>query len=231
MQQQPVGWGIMSRRHESLDALLLAETLAMRLCHDIAGQVNAITGAVEVLRDEDGADPEALALAGEAGALLARRVRLARAAWGPAGVPMGLEEWRGLLEALPRRGVTLDLDGVEGGDFAPEAARLALNVLLLAGECLPAGGVIEVAGRPDQDIMVRLHGPRAAWPVGFAGILADPEAAWETLRAAEPARVARVLQGPLTALVAMAAGLRLSLLMGAQAEAAPPLLVGLAPRH
>jgi hypothetical protein len=40
-----------------------------------------------------------------------------------------------------------------------------------------------------------------------------------------------VLQGPLTALVAQAAGLRLSLLMGAQAEAAPPLLVGLAPRH
>lgn len=231
MQQQPEGWGIMSRRHESQDALLLAETLAMRLCHDIAGQVNAITGAIEVLSDEDGADPEALALAGEAGTLLARRVRLARTAWGPAGAAMGLDEWRGLLEGLPRRGVTLDLDGVEGGHFAPEAARLALNVLLLATECLPAGGVVEVAGRPDQDIMVRLHGPRAAWPAGFAGMLTDPEAAWESLRTADPARVARALQAPLTALIAQAAGLRLSVLMAAQAEAAPPLLVGLAPRH
>ena len=83
-----------------MDGLLLAETLAVRLCHDLSGQVNALTGCMEILREE--ADPEALALAGDAADMLARRLRLARAAWGRTGGPMSVAEWRQLAEALAR---------------------------------------------------------------------------------------------------------------------------------
>lgn len=211
-----------------MEALLLAETLAMRLCHDLAGQVNALTGAMEVLREES--DPEALALAGDAADMLARRLRLARTAWGPIGAPMSVDEWCRLAEGLRRRGVSINLHGVDpASHFSGAAARLGLNVLLLAAEALPAGGVIEAAGQPDQDMVVRIHGPRAAWPPGLAAMLADPGPAWDSLRNADPAMGSRRLQAPLTALVAQAAGLRVSLLMGPQAEAAPPLLVGFRP--
>lgn len=231
MQQRPEGWEIVSRRHDPVDPLLLAETLAVRLCHDLSGQVNALTAAIEVLNDESGADPEALALASDAGALLARRLRLARAAWGRTGGPLSVAEWRDLAGALVRRGIAFDLDGVDDtGHFGPGAGRLALNLLILAAEALPAGGVIEVVGHPAHDIMLRIQGPRAAWPAGFAGMLADADAAWDSLRAADRALAAKALQAPLTVLIAQAEGLRISLLMGPAAEAAPPLLVTLAPR-
>jgi histidine phosphotransferase ChpT len=218
-------------RQGDADALFLAETLATRLCHDLSGQVNAMVGAVEVMQ-HDATDPEALGLATDAGDSLVRRLRLARSAWGGLGGPMTVDEWRTLVDGMARRGVRLDLDGVTGsGCFAPAAARLALNVMLLASECLPAGGVIEAAGDPDQDLLVRITGPRAAWPSGLAAMIADPDEAMEILRQADAVSAARSLQASLTAMIAHAGGQRLSFLFSAEAEAAPPLLVGLVPVH
>ena len=42
-----------------------------------------------------------------------------------------------------------------------------------AGAAGGRGGIIEAAGQPDQDIVVRIRGPRAAWPGGLAAMLAD----------------------------------------------------------
>lgn len=222
----------MNVQQDSRDLLFLAETLATRLCHDLSGQVNAIAGAAEELRDTSPPDRDAIDLANDAAEALVSRLRLARAAWGRLGGPMGVDEWRALAAIMPRRGVKLDLDGVAGdGFFAPAAARLGLNVLLLATEALPAGGVVEVAGQPDQDIVVRIHGPRAAWPTGLAGMIADPAAAIEVLRRADGVAAARTMQAPLTVLMAHTSGQRISLLMGPQAEAAPPLLVAFAATH
>ena len=61
----------------------------------------------------------------------------------------------------------------------------------------------------------------ATGPAGFVGLLADPNQAWAMLD--DPAR----LQAPLTALLAQAAGLSMSLLMGATATPAPALLLRL----
>lgn len=222
----------MQGQKDSADALFLAETLATRLCHDLSGQVNALVGAVEVMRDEPSPDPEAIDLANDAGESLVRRLRLARAAWGRGGGPMGMDEWRSLVDFMPRRGVRIDLDGVRpSGSFGPAAARLTLNVLLMATECLPGGGVVEVTGQPEQDLLVRIRGPRAAWPTGLAGMIADPATAVDTLRGADAVVAARTLQAPLTALIAHATGQRISLLLAPRAEDAPPLLVGLSPER
>ncbi|MCC6718406.1 MAG: hypothetical protein IT555_11030 [Acetobacteraceae bacterium] len=220
----------MTGLNNSVDALFLAEVLATRMCHDLAGQVNALVGAVEVMRDEPAPDPEAISLASDASDSLVRHLRLARVAWGRGGMAMGVEEWRGLVDFMPRRGVRIDLSGLpQAGSFAPAAARLSLNVLLMASECLPGGGVIEVAGQPDHDLLVRIRGPRAAWPAGLSGMLADPALAVCSLREADAMSAARALQAPLTALIAHATGQRISLLFGPRDEEAPPLLVGLAP--
>lgn len=225
MQLRSEGRDIVRRHIEPLDALLLAETLANRLCHDLSGQVNALTAATEVLREDANPDPEVLDLACDAGAALARRLRLVRVAWGPPAAALPVEEWKGLAEGVARRGVKLDLGGVEDGAFAPAAARLSLNVLLLAAEALPGGGVIEAAGQPDRDLLVRLHGPRPGWPRGLAAMLADPDAAFAWLREASQDGAARSLQAPLTALISHTTEQRISLLLGAQSEPAPPLLV------
>ena len=51
--------------------------------------------------------------------------------------------------------------------------------------------------------------------------MADPAPAWRAAASAAPRR----LQGPLTALLAHGAGVRLSFAFAADAEAAPPLLL------
>lgn len=220
----------MRRQQEPMDALFLAETLAARLCHDLSGQVNALVGAVEIMREDAGPDSDVIGLANEAGEALVRRLRLARAAWGGAGGSMSMTDWRSLVEGMPRRGVQIDLDGISTtGIFAAPAARLSLNVMLLACESLPGGGVVQVAGQPSQDFVVRLHGARAGWPPGFAGMIADPDAALAWLRDSDMMGATRTLQAALTALIAHATGLRINLLLGSHTEDSPPLLVGLAP--
>ncbi len=218
-----------------MDALLLAETLAARLCHDLAGFANALTGAIDELREAPQDPAEALALAQDAGDALVRRLRLVRAAWGglsadDADAPMAFAEWRALAQGITRRGLHLDLDGLlPAPGFTPPAARLMLNLVLLAGEALPAGGVVRLAGRPDQDVVLQIDGPRAAWPTGLAAMLADPAGAVAILRAGDQAGPRHLLQATLTALVAHATGRRVSMLMGPPDVAAPPLLASLAP--
>lgn len=222
----------MRRQQDAVDARVLAEILATRLCHDLSGQVNALAGALEELQVGADLDPEALDLANEAGLALTHRLRLARAAWGRGGGPMSVGECHSLISGMSRRGVRLDLDGLDGrASFAPSAARLTLNVLMLAIESLPGGGLVEVHGQPELDLVVRISGPRAAWPIGLAGMFADPAVAMEELRLDDPVAAARSMQAPLTALIAHATGQRISMLLGPLPEPTPPLLVGLAPLH
>lgn len=209
----------------AVDALLLAETLAARLCHDLAGTANALIGAVEELRDAPDDPAEALALAQDAGDALVRRLRLVRAAWGHGTAAMAVPEWLALAEGATRRGLRLEIDGLDrAAGFSTAGARLMLNLVLLAAEALPAGGTIHLAGHPDQDVVLRIAGPRAAWPAGLAAMLADRAAAAAVLADGGP----RLLQATLTALIAHGSGQRVSMLMGPP-DTVPPLLACLSP--
>ena len=86
--------------------------------------------------------------------------------------------------------------------FPAPVGRLVLNLLLLAADLLPQGGVLRLDGGAG-DLIARLHGPQAAWPAGLIGMLADAATAWQAL--GNP----RTLQAPLTALLARHHGLRL----------------------
>ena len=198
----------------------LAELLATRLCHDLAGPLGGLNMALaEVPRDA-----EALPLALDAMRNLKLRFALLRAAWGEAQPELGAAQLVELARGLPnaaRLQLVIDLRPA-GAVFAPLAGRAALNLLLLAAECLPRGGRLALSGEPGGQMLLSLAGPRAAWPAGFAGLLAEPATAWTALHDADGVRA---LQAPLTVLLAAEAGARGSLLLARVAETAPQLLM------
>jgi histidine phosphotransferase ChpT len=180
-----------------------------------------LAGAVEIARTEPGSAAEALDIAAEAAAGLAARLRLLRAAWAGAGEALDIAALRALCAGLPRH-VWVDLEGVLADRCFPAAsAQVLLNILLLAAESLPKGGVVMLGEAGPDAVLVVPRGQNAAWPPGFAAWMADPAPAWRAIASAAPRR----LQGPLTALLAHAAGTRMSFALAADAEAAPPLLL------
>ena len=209
------------------ETLRLAELLCARLCHDLSGPLGALIGVLEVARGEQ-PDSETLALAEDTAVELAQRLKLLRAAWGHDSDDLDAARLRGFADCLSSsRRVRLDLAGLESDAvFAPPVGRIVLNLVLLAAESLPGGGIVALSGAPADNILVTISGPRAAWPAGFAICLNDETAAWEAILA-DPRR----LQGPLTALLARGLGLRLSMLMPAgamgDAEVSPALLLAL----
>jgi histidine phosphotransferase ChpT len=197
------------------DCLRLAELMCMRLCHDFSGLVGTIDAALD-LAGEDHGDEE-LALAGDAARELTARLRCYRAAWGGARNSLSPDELRRLTAGMPNaRAVSLETSALPADTrLPPPVATVTLNLLLLAGESLPRGGHMLLAGSQD-DLFLRIVGPNAAWPQGFAACIADPQAAILALNDA------RTIQMPLTALLAHGHGLRLSMLIGPAPVGAPP---------
>jgi histidine phosphotransferase ChpT len=204
-------------------SLQLAEVLCARLCHDLSGLLGSLVGVLEIAREEL-AESETLAVAEETAVELVQRIRLLRAAWGQESEPLDLVQLQKFADSLSTsRRLQLDLIGMEPeAVFPPAAGRLILNVLLLAAESLPGGGIVALSGSPASNLLVTIAGPRAAWPPGLAAFLSDEAAAWAA------ATSARGLQAPLTTLIARRDGAKLSLLMPAGAgndAALPPLLL------
>jgi len=206
-------------------SLRLAELLCARLCHDLSGPLGALIGVLEMAREEIPAN-ETVVLAEQTAVELAQRLKLLRAAWGLDGEELDLLRLQSLAASLSAsRRLRLDLAGLEPGlIFAPPLARLVLNLLLLAAESLPGGGIVALSGMSSDNLLITISGPRAAWPAGFGGCLADEAAA----EAAALSSV-RGLQAPLTVLLARGFGYRLSMLMpvgaGGDSAAAPPLML------
>lgn len=187
------------------DPLRLAELLCARLCHDLSGLLGSLCGVLE-LSAEDAADSEALALASTTAKEVALRLKLLRAAWGGDAGPIDLALLRGLGEGLSPGRVTLDLSRLPPGVvFSPQVGRAVLNLLLLATEALPGGGVVALAGTGASDVTITVGGPRAAWPARLAACMADPDVAWTAMTGP------REMQVPLAVLLAAVAGVRLSL--------------------
>lgn len=217
----------------SASALDFAEVMTTRLCHDLAGMLGTVMGALELAGGDPALSGEAMSVAHEGAQQLANRLRLLRVAWGGADADeirgersVGLDALVQLAAGLPKgRRVTVRLDGLAADRaFTQASVRVLLNVLLLGVESLHGAGTVSLAGGPDGDVMVMIEGPRAAWPPGLAGMLANPAVA---LKQALAESEHRHVQGPLTALVALRARIGVTMLLGATSEVAPPLLISL----
>jgi histidine phosphotransferase ChpT len=167
--------------------LTVAECLATRLCHDVAGLIATVSGTLEMALDDMETESEAATLAQEAAGQLAARVRLYRAAWG--GGDMEGDGVTGLAEGLPNRArLNLALDpALSDGRLPRDGGRVLLCVLLAATAGMPRGGDITAA----------------AWPARIAVNASELE---QSLHDAD----ARGLAAPMAALVAAATRWRLS---------------------
>jgi histidine phosphotransferase ChpT len=155
------------------ELLRLAELLCVRLCHDLSGPLGALIGILDLAREEV-PDSETVSLAEETAGELAQRLKLLRAAWGRASDNLDkarLQEFAA--GVVSGRRVQLDLDGLAPNRlFSPEAGRVLLNLLLLAAECLPGGGMIALADAPSNGVLLTISGARR-WLAARLQPLAD----------------------------------------------------------
>ena len=191
------------------DSIRLAELVCARLCHDLGGLIGTVGNAVDMVADDLGGGGEILAFAVTAAKSLTQRLRLLRAAWGPETNAIDLDALRGLTtQALAARRIELNLDALSPDcEFAAPTGRVLLNLILLGCDGMMKGGTIRLIGDAD-DLLVRLEGPGAAWPARIAVCARDGSEAIAALSGAHS------LQMPLTALMALNAGLGLSPVLG-----------------
>lgn len=153
------------------DRLALAQALCARFCHDLGGPVGSLSAVMDLGAD-GGAEGEELAR--ESVETLRRRIRLFRLLAGATeGLsPAGLAD---CLDGMLAHGrVRLDADGMPAGATVPAATVPALlSALLLAGEALPRGGVVALAGDPGGSLMIIPSGRNAAWPPALVALLAQ----------------------------------------------------------
>lgn len=149
--------------------------------------------------------------------LASARLKLRQAAWGPEGEPMSLDTIQCLACGL-QADVTVDFSALGRGTVFPASTgRVLLNVLMLAADSLPEGGSIVLAGAAD-DLFVQIAGPGAGWPFELTLCIANQTAARAALTNA------RTWQMALTALFALAASIRFSVLLSPTARTDPAIL-------
>jgi histidine phosphotransferase ChpT len=162
---------------ELAETVRLVELICARLCHDLGGLIGTVGNALDMLA-EDAEGNEVLAFASSANKALAQRLRLMRTAWGPELAPLPLPALVALAAPpLAARRIGLDTRALPEDDLWPgPVARVVLNLILLAGDCLPKGGTIVLMGQP-SDVLLRIDGPGAAWPQGFVACMRDEASA------------------------------------------------------
>lgn len=187
------------------DPIHLAEQVAARICHDLVGPVGATANGAELLAEDGGrADPEVVGLIANSARAASRRLQFFRVAFGAANA---LSSGRPLADARTLTTALLE-DGKIGLDWAyPDAAaeqqagratvKTLLNLVLVALETLPRGGVLKIAVTAGPapagglEFSVESEGPQARLAEDGRVALAGEPGDW-TPRTI-PARLARFL--------------------------------------
>lgn len=194
-----------------LDALDLAALLCSRVCHDLISPVGAIVNGLEVM--EDGKDEEtnafALDLIKKSIKTASARLQFCRIAFGAAGsagtqIDLGDAEKvaRGFMEDDKTK-LTWNLPRVL---LPKNRVKLLLNMLVIAGQVIPRGGVVTVDAEG--------NGESTGFKITAAGTNAKiPQAIPPLLAGGGPGGAidAHAIQPYYTGLLARACGLTVSL--------------------
>lgn len=133
----------------TLESLDLAALLCSRVCHDLISPVGAIVNGLEVMEDDNDQETRdfALELIKKSVKTASARLQFCRLAFGAAGsagaqIDLGDAEKvaRGFLEDDKTR-LTWNLPRVL---LAKNRVKLLLNMLVIAGQTIPRGGVVTV---------------------------------------------------------------------------------------
>jgi histidine phosphotransferase ChpT len=133
----------------SIGALDLAALLCSRVCHDLISPVGAIVNGLEVLEEDKDEETKTFALdvikksALQASAKL-QFCRLAFGAAGSAGAQIELGDAEKTARGLMEDGKTTIAWNLPRELVAKNRAKLLLNMLMVAGGCIPRGGALTV---------------------------------------------------------------------------------------
>ncbi len=178
----------------ALEALDLAALLCSRVCHDLISPVGAIVNGLEVMEDDKSEETQTVAmdLIRKSVKVASARLQFCRLAFGAAGsagaqIDLGDAESvsRGFLEDdktklawnLPRALV------------AKNRVKLLLNMLVIAGQTIPRGGLLTVDPIGSGDSLgfkVTASGTNAKMPEKVPPLLNSPEPAGIDAHAIQP---------------------------------------------
>jgi histidine phosphotransferase ChpT len=176
------------------DALELAALLCSRVCHDLISPVGAIVNGLEVL--DDNPKPEdrefALDLIRKSAKTASARLQFCRLAFGAAGsagaqIDLGDAQnmARGHLEDNKTK-ITWNLPRVL---LAKNRVKLLLNMMVIAQQTIPRGGMITVDPIGEGDALsfrVAASGLNARMPQNIADLLSSTLAAGVDAHAVQP---------------------------------------------
>ncbi len=146
-----------------------AALLVSRVCHDLVSPVGAVMNGLEVLEDERDAAmrADALKLVASSAEQAAARLQFARLAFGAAGstgASLDLTEVGRIVKGLVE-GSKLTVEwNAAPLNWPKNWAKLLMNAVLLAGDCLPRGGRVSVETSADPEapgFTVRAEGVNA----------------------------------------------------------------------
>src|SRR4051812_29783701 len=176
------------------DALELAALLCSRVCHDLISPVGAIVNGLEVLDDNPKPDDRefALDLIRKSAKTASARLQFCRLAFGAAGsagaqIDVGDAEKmaRGFLEDEKTK-LTWNLPRVL---LAKNRVKLLLNMLVIAGQAIPRGGMLTADPVGEGDSMsfrVTAAGSNSRVPPHAAELLAGEPAGTVDAHAIQP---------------------------------------------
>src|ERR1700686_5875153 len=161
------------------DALELAALLCSRVCHDLISPVGAIVNGLEVLDDNPKPDDRefALDLIRKSAKTASARLQFCRLAFGAAGssaAQIDLGDAEGMVRGF------LDDDKTKLTWHLPRVllpknrVKLLLNMLLIAGQTIPRGGMLTVDAIGEGETMsfrITASGLNARIPQALAGLL------------------------------------------------------------
>jgi histidine phosphotransferase ChpT len=201
-----------------LEGSRLATLVASKLCHDVMGPMGVMLQGIEMLKESDtaGRNAEALGLLEQSVTKAYAKMQFFRSALAgglPSEGEAGLEDVRETAERL-FTALKPDLVWTPKAVTMPNAVlRVALNVMLIAGECLPRGGkvTIDTGQQGDEgELLIHVEGPRAILKPDVAACLTGgtPEDGFQPYN----------IQAAMTGLLARQAGINVLIRQSAEKQ-------------
>lgn len=174
---------------KKLTPATLAALLCARICHDLISPVSALGAALEVFDDDDNPDmrDDAMDLIRTSSRQAANKLQFLRIAFGAGGSApgvIGTQELRVLTDGMFGEGKASLHWKLKTDGLPKAAARLMLNLTMLAVQAIPRGGDLTIEAT-DQGGMVRLslvaEGPKARLDPAVSTTLAGkaPDDGWD----------------------------------------------------